>query len=58
MVSKHVNKKNAGKPRVLAISALLLSLAALTTSFSAVAFYCYLYDAKPPPKWLRFKLYS
>ena len=36
--------KNAGKPRVLAISALLLSLAALTTSFSAVAFYCYLYD--------------
>ena len=50
MVGKHVNKKNAGKPRVLAISALLLSLAALTTSFSAVAFYCYLYDAKPPPK--------
>ena len=50
MVSKHVNKKNAGKPRVLAISALLLSLAALTTSFSAVVFYCYLYDAKPPPK--------
>ena len=50
MVSKHVNKKNAGKPRALAISALLLSLAALTTSFSAVAFYCYLYDAKPQPK--------
>ena len=50
MVAKHVNKKNAGKPRVLAINALLHSLAALTATFSAVAFYCYLYDAKPPPK--------
>ena len=29
MVAKHVNKKNAGKPRVLAINALLHSLAAL-----------------------------
>ena len=50
MVAKHVNKKNAGKPRVLAINALLHSLAALTVTFSAVAFYCYLYDAKPPSK--------
>ena len=42
MVAKYVNKKNAGKPRVLAINALLHSLAALTATFSAVAFYCYL----------------
>ena len=42
----------AGKPRVLAINALLHSLAALTATFSAVAFYCYLYDAKPPSKWI------
>ena len=52
MVGKHVNKKNAGKPRVLAISALLHSLAAVTASFSAVAFYCYFYDAKPRSKWI------
>ena len=37
MVAKHVNKKNAGKPRVLAINALLHSLAALASTFSAVA---------------------
>ena len=37
MVAKHVNKKNAGKPRVLAINALLHSLAALASNFSAVA---------------------
>ena len=42
MVAKHVNKKNAGKPRVLAINARLHSSAALATAFSAVAFYCYL----------------
>ena len=42
MAAKHINKKNAGKPRVLAIDALLHSLAALTATFSAVAFYCYL----------------
>ena len=42
VVAKHVNKKNAGKPRVLAINALLHSLAALAATFSAVAFYCYL----------------
>ena len=42
MVAKHVNKKNAGKPRVLAINALLHSRAALAATFSAVAFYCYL----------------
>ena len=42
MVAKHVNRKNAGKPRVLAINALLHSLTALVASFSAAAFYCYL----------------
>ena len=42
MVAKHVNKKNAGKPRVLAINALLHSLAVVATTFRAVAFYCYL----------------
>ena len=47
MVAKHVNKKNAGKPRVLAINALLHSLAALAATFSAVD-----NDAKPPPKWI------
>ena len=53
MVAKHVNKKNAGKPRVLAINALLHSRAALAATFSAVAFYCYLYnEAKQPPKWI------
>ena len=42
MVAKHVNKKNAGKPRVFAINALLHSLAAVAATFSFVAFYCYL----------------
>ena len=37
MVAKHVNKKNAGKPHVLAINALLHSLAALAATFSAMA---------------------
>ena len=32
----------ANKPRVLAINALLLLLAALAANYSAVAFYCYL----------------
>ena len=32
MVAKHVNKKNAGKPRVLVINALLHSLVALATT--------------------------
>ena len=40
MVAKHVNKKNAGKPRVLAINGLLQSLVALAATFSAMAFYC------------------
>ena len=40
MVAKHVNKKNAGKPRVLAINALLHSLAALAETFSDLALYC------------------
>ena len=40
MVAKHVNKKNDGKPRVLAIYALLHSLAALAATFSVMAFYC------------------
>ena len=42
MVAEHVNKKNAGKPLVFAINALLHTLAALAASFRAVAFYCYL----------------
>ena len=37
MVAKHVNKKNADKPRILAINALLHSRAALAATFSAVA---------------------
>ena len=39
MVAKHVNKNNAGKPRVLAIKALLHSFVALAATFSAMAFY-------------------
>ena len=39
MVAKHV-KKNDGKPRILAINALLHSLVALAATFSAMAFYC------------------
>ena len=39
MVAKHVNKKNAGKTRVLVINVLLYSLAAPATTFSAMAFY-------------------
>ena len=42
LVPKHVNNKNTGKPRVLAINALLHSLAALAATFSAVDLYCYL----------------
>ena len=42
MVAKHVNKKNAGKPRVLVINALPHSLAALAETFSDVALYYYL----------------
>ena len=38
MVAKHVNKKNASKPRFLAINAILHSLAALAATFSAVVF--------------------
>ena len=37
-----LSKKNAGKPRVLVINALLHSLAAFAATLSAVAFYCYL----------------
>ena len=42
MVAKHVNKKNAGKPLVLAINehVLLHSLAALAATFSAIVFNC------------------
>ena len=42
MVAKQVNKKNAGKPRVLAIYALLHSLAALAETFNDVPLYSYL----------------
>ena len=38
MIGEHINKKNAGKPRVLAINALLHSLAALAAIFSAAVF--------------------
>ena len=49
----HVKKKNAGKLLLLAINALLNSLAALAATFSAVAFIVTFYnDAKPPPKWI------
>ena len=41
-LSQAVSKKNAGKPRVLVINALLHSLAAFAATLSAVAFYCYL----------------
>ena len=41
-VAEHVNKRNAGKPRVLAVNAFVHSLAALAVTFSAVAGYCYL----------------
>ena len=52
MVAELVNKKKAGKPRVLAIIyALLHSLTSLAATFSAVSFYCYFNnDAKPLPK--------
>ena len=50
MVAKHVNNKNAGKPRVLAINAPLHSLAALAETFSV--FVTLNNDAKPPPKWI------
>ena len=52
MVAKHLNKKYAGESRALAINALLHSLAALATTFSAVAFYFFSFnnDAKLPPK--------
>ena len=44
-------KKNVGKLLVLAINALLISLAALAATFSAVAFIVTFYnDAKPPTK--------
>ena len=36
----HVNKKNAGKPRVLTINVLLHSPVALAATFSAMAFCC------------------
>ena len=42
MVAKHVNKKNAGKPCVLTINALLHSPAAFNATFSALAFSCHL----------------
>ena len=41
IVAKHVNNKNAGKPRFLVINAILHSLAALAATFSTVVFYCY-----------------
>ena len=40
LLAKHVNNKNTGKPRVLAINALLHSLLTFNN------------DRKPPPKWI------
>ena len=40
MVAKHVNKKNAGKPRVLVVNTPLHSHTAFAATFSAVAFFC------------------
>ena len=40
--AKHVNKKNAGKARVLLINVLQRSLTALVATLRAVALYCYL----------------
>ena len=50
MVAKYANKKNAGKPRVLAINALLHSLAALQPSVLWLSIVTFHKDAKPPPK--------
>ena len=52
MVAKHVNKKNAGKPRVLAINALLHSFAAVAATFSAAVLFIVTFnnDGMPPPK--------
>ena len=53
MVAKHVNKKYAGKPRVLAKmlfnTHLLLLLQPSVLWLSIVSFNN---DAKPPPKWI------
>ena len=53
MVDKHVNKKYAGKPRVLAKmllnTHLLLLLQPSVLWLSIVSFNN---DAKPPPKWI------
>ena len=53
MVAKHVNKKHDRKPRVLAINALLHSLAALAATFSVMAFVNFNNDANPPPNFAR-----
>ena len=53
MVAKHVNKKNAGKPRVLAINALLHSLLLLLKpSVMCLSIVTFNNDAKPPTKWI------
>ena len=55
MVAKHVNKKNASKPRVLVINSLPYTL----TCCSCCNLQCYagflllpFNDTKPPPKWI------
>ena len=53
MVAKHVIKKNAGKPRVFVINALLRSLAALALLQPSVLWLSIVTlnnDAKLPPK--------
>ena len=55
MVTMHVNNKNAGKPRVLAINALQAAylLLLLQPSGLWLSLVTFNNDAKPPPKWLR-----
>ena len=51
MVAKHVNKKNDDNSRVLAINALLHSLAAfLQPSVLWLSIFTFNNDAKPPPR--------
>ena len=53
MVAKHVIKKSAGKPRVLAINALLHSLLLLLKpSVMWLSIVTFNNDAKPSPKWI------
>ena len=50
MIAKHVNKKNAGKPRVLVVNTLLHSHTAFAAIVLWLSFVAFKNDAKPPPK--------